>query len=115
MCSACCQSLSQLGWSATIVLPRYRGIGSRLVERFQSASAHSHAVGFYDALADSAAVFVDCRNCSIAKACGVGSADFGQPATPALLVRTAEFWARQESRPSVVHAHDWQAGLAPLR
>ena len=32
-----------------------------------------------------------------------------------LLVRAAlEFAARQRRRPSVVHAHDWQAGLAPV-
>jgi len=33
----------------------------------------------------------------------------------AMLVRAAfEFVARRETRPSVVHAHDWQAGLAPV-
>ena len=114
-------ALAQLGWSATIVLPRYRGItAGRLVEQFPvSIGAFTREVGFYETpLADGAtAVFVDCPDLFDREALyGVGGADYSDsPRRFALLVRAAlEFSVRQESRPSVVHAHDWQAGLAPV-
>jgi len=114
-------ALAQLGWSATIVLPRYRGItAGRLVEQFPvTIGAFTREVGFYEAvLAEGAtAVFIDCPDLFDREALyGVGGADYSDsPRRFALLVRAAlEFSARQESRPSVVHAHDWQAGLAPV-
>src|SRR5437868_2826122 len=73
--------LARLGWTATIVLPRYRGItAGSLVERFPiSIGAFTRDVGFYEApLADGAhAVFVDCPDLFDREALyGVGGVDY---------------------------------------
>jgi starch synthase len=113
--------LAELGWGATLVMPRYRGVtAGRLVEHFAiSVGAYTRDVGFYEApLAEGASVlFVDCPDLFDRDALyGVGGSDYpDSPRRAALLVRAAlEFAGRRESGPSVVHAHDWQAGLTPV-
>jgi starch synthase len=113
--------LAALGWSATIVLPRYRGVtAGEVVEHFPiNIGGFTRDVGFHEApLAGGAkALLVDCPDLFDRDALyGAGGVDYSDsPRRFGLLVRAAlEFAGRQETGPSVVHAHDWQAGLAPV-
>ena len=46
---------------------------------------------------------------------GIGNSDYADNARRfAMLVRAALEFAGRRGRPSIVHAHDWQAGLAPV-
>ena len=46
---------------------------------------------------------------------GIGNSDYVDNARRfAMLVRAALEFAARRGRPSIVHAHDWQAGLAPV-
>jgi starch synthase len=114
-------ALARLGWSATVVLPRYRGVSAgTLVETFPvSVGGFTRDAGFFEApLADGArAILVDCPELfDRAALYGVGSDDYADNARRfAFLVRAAlEFAAHRSPAPSIVHAHDWQAGLAPV-
>ena len=114
-------ALSRLGWDSTVALPRYRGVtAGSLVERFPVAvGGFTREIGFFEAsLPDGArALLVDCPEL-FDRDTLYGTADTDYPDNPlrfAMLVRAAlEFAGRQEAGPSVVHAHDWQAGLAPV-
>ena len=113
-------ALARLGWDVTVALPRYRGAAAgALIEHFPvSVGGYTREVGFFDApLADGAhALLVDCPELYDREAF-YGVDDAGYPDNPrrfAMLVRAAlEFLARRGAGRSVVHAHDWQAGLAP--
>jgi starch synthase len=114
-------ALARLGWSATVVLPRYRGVSAgTLVETFPvSVGGFTRDAGFFEApLADGArAILVDCPELfDRAALYGVGSDDYADNARRfAFLARAAlEFAGRRSPAPSIVHAHDWQAGLAPV-
>jgi starch synthase len=114
-------ALARLGWSAAVVLPRYRGVSAgTLVETFPvSVGGFTRDAGFFEApLADGArAILVDCPELyDRAALYGVGSDDYADNARRfAFLVRAAlEFAGRRSPAPSIVHAHDWQAGLAPV-
>src|SRR5437773_6578058 len=114
-------ALARLGWLVTLALPRYRGVDDgTLVERFPvTVGGFTSDVGFFEApLADGArALLVECPELyDRDELYGVGNADYADnPRRFAVLVRAAlEFAARRGSGPSVVHAHDWQAGLAPV-
>src|SRR6202011_2174460 len=63
------------------------------------------------------ALLVDCPELFDRQALyGVGNSDYPDNALRfAVLVRAAlEFAARRGTGPTIVHAHDWQAGLAPV-
>jgi starch synthase len=114
-------ALQRLGWDATIVLPRYRGVvaGSLSAAFPVSVGGYTREARFYTApLADGArAVLVD--NPDLYDRPGlytVENIDYPDNARRfAFLVRAAlEFAGRAATAPSVVHAHDWQAGLAPV-
>ena len=114
-------AVARLGWTATVTLPRYRGVeAGTLVDRFPvTIGGWTSEVGIYEApLAGGArARLVDCPELYDREApYGVGTADYpDNPRRFATLVRAAlEFAARTGERPSLVHAHDWQAGLAPV-
>ena len=114
-------ALARLGWSVTLALPRYRGVTSgSLVERVQiGVGGHTKQIGFYEAPleAGARAVLVDCPDLFDREGLyGVDHVDYSDNARRfATLVRAAlEFAGRQGVGPSVVHAHDWQAGLAPV-
>jgi starch synthase len=114
-------ALARLGCDVTLVLPRYRGIPvDREVERFPvTLGGYVADVGFCEAaLGDGArAVLIDCPDLYDRDGLyGVGNADYTDNARRfALLARAAlEFAGRRGTRPSIVHAHDWQAGLAPV-
>jgi starch synthase len=114
-------ALAHLGWDATVALPRYRGVSAGTqVETFPVAvGGFSRDAGFFEApLADGArALLIDCPDLYDRDALyGVDNSDYpDNPRRFAFLVRAAlEFAARRGTAPSIVHAHDWQAGLAPV-
>ena len=114
-------ALQRLGWDATVVLPRYRGVSAgALAETFPvTVGGYVREAGFYEApLADGArAVLVDCPDLYDRPGLyTVDNTDYPDNARRfAFLVRAAlELAARRGAGPSVVHAHDWQAGLAPV-
>jgi starch synthase len=75
-------------------------------------------VGFHEvSLAEGAnAVLVDCPDLFDREALyGIGNNDYTDNARRfAMLVRAALEFAARRGKPSIVHAHDWQAGLAPV-
>jgi starch synthase len=114
-------ALARLGWDATVVLPRYRGVAAGTeVDRFPiTVGGFTRDAIFFDApLADGAhAILVECPELyDRAALYGEGNVDYpDNPRRFAFLVRAAlEFGARHGTPPSLVHAHDWQAGLAPV-
>ena len=115
------QAIARLGWLVTLALPRYRGVGDgTLVERFVVPLGGSvFDVGFYEAPVASGAraLLIECPELYDRDGLyGIGNADYADnPRRFALLVRAAlEFVARRGAGQTVVHAHDWQAGLAPV-
>jgi starch synthase len=114
-------ALARLGWAATVALPRYRGIvAGAPVERMPVAlGGHTHDIVYFDApMGDGArALLVDCPELfDRAALYGIDNTEYeDNPRRFAVLVRAAlEFFAKRGVRPTVVHAHDWQAGLAPV-
>ncbi len=113
-------ALARLGWHATVALPRYRGAeaGRRIGGFPLSIGGQRHDVTLYEAPLDGAlAVLIDIpaffdRD----ELYGAGSADYPDNARRfAFLARAAlEYAALAPSALSVIHAHDWQAGLAPV-
>src|SRR5262245_10275894 len=114
-------ALARLGWDATVVLPRYRhvGAGKTPVTAFPLAiGGQRHGVTLYEVPVDGArAILVDIPELfDRDQLYGVGNADYpDNPRRFAFLARAAlEYAAQQPAAPSVIHAHDWQAGLAPV-
>jgi starch synthase len=114
-------ALQRLGWDATVALPRYRGVSAgTLVDTFAvTVGGYTRDAGFYEApLADNArAILIDCPDLYDRPGLyGSDSTDYPDNARRfAFLSRAAlEFAARRGAGPAVVHAHDWQAGLAPV-
>jgi starch synthase len=116
-------ALARLGWDTTLVLPKYKGVpdiaaGARTDTFPITVGAWTRDVGFFDApLGDGArAILVDCpelfeRDAPYAQ----GGVDYpDNPRRFAVLVRAALEYAVRHGAPSVVHAHDWQAALAPV-
>jgi starch synthase len=114
-------AIARLGWDATVAIPRYRGVtAGTLVDTFPvTVGGFVRDVRFFVAdLEDGArALLVDCPDLFDRDAL-YGPAGVDYPDSPrrfAMLVRaTLEFAARAAAPPSIVHAHDWQAGLAPV-
>jgi starch synthase len=114
-------ALARLGWDVTVALPKYRGVtAGTLIERVPvSVGGYTREIGLYDAaMADGArALLVECADLYDREFLySSGGVDYPDNARRfAVLVRAAlEFVARRGRRVSVVHAHDWQAGLAPV-
>ncbi len=114
-------ALARLGWDATLVLPKYRGVSAgALVASFPvSVGGYTRDAGFFESpLADGArAVLVECPDLYDREALyGLLNIDYPDNARRfAFLVRAAlELAARRGTAPSIVHAHDWQAALAPV-
>jgi starch synthase len=113
-------ALARLGWDVTVVVPRYRGVAAgRLVERFPlTLGGYQTDVGVFEApLAGARALLLDepalyHREHLYADQRGEYS---DNPRRFGFLVRAAlEHAARHGQRPDIVHAHEWQAGLAPV-
>ena len=115
------RALARLGWTATVALPRYRGIvAGAPVERMPIAvGGFAHDVVYFEAqMGDGArALLVDCPELFDRDSLyGPSNTEYDDnPRRFAVLVRASlEFFARRGVRPTIVHAHDWQAGLAPV-
>ena len=114
-------ALARLGWDVTLAIPRYRGVtAGQLIESFPiTVGPYVREVGFFEAdLRNGArAVLIDCPDLFDREGLyAVDSTDYSDnPRRFAMLVRAAfEFASRRGVAPSLVHAHDWQAGLAPV-
>ena len=114
-------ALARLGWDVTLALPKYRGVADGdVVERFiLTVGGFAREATFEAApLADGVrAILVRCDDLYDRDGIyGIGTTDYpDSPLRFAFLVRAAfEFVARVGTKPAVVHAHDWQAGLAPV-
>jgi starch synthase len=114
-------ALARLGWDVTLVLPRYRGIAAGdLVDRLRlNVGGFMREIALFETpLGPGArAVFVDAPDLyDRDELYAIGTLDYpDNPHRFAVLVRAAlEFAARWQVPPAVVHAHDWQGGLAPV-
>jgi starch synthase len=114
-------ALARLGWDVTLAIPRYRGTDAgTLIETFPvSVGGYTQNIGFFEAALDDGAraLLVDCPDLyDRAALYGDGHVDYpDNPRRFAMLVRAAfEFAGRAGRAPAIVHAHDWQAGLAPV-
>jgi starch synthase len=114
-------AVARLAWDVTLALPRYRGVdaGVRIDSFPVAVGGYVRDVVFFEAaLADGArALLIDCPDLFDRESLyGVRGVDYpDNPLRFAMLVRAAlEFVARRGIAPSIVHAHDWQAGLAPV-
>ena len=114
------QALGRLGWDVTLAVPRYRGTtDGELRDHFEMRIGGVAAdVGFFEAsLGTARAVLIDEPTLfDRDHLYGTQVGDYSDnPRRFAVLVRAAlEFIARRRIRPTIVHAHDWQAGLASV-
>ncbi len=114
-------ALGRLGLQVTVVVPRYAGVDAGeeidrfvlpLLDRPQEVGIREHLVA-----PNVNAVFVDCPSLFDREGLyGVGNDDYADNPRrfAALSVAALEFAARRASAPDVIHAHDWQAGLASV-
>jgi len=114
-------ALARLGCEVTVALPKYRGVAAGPEsERFAlTVGGYTNEVGFIEApLADGArALLVDCPDLFDREGIyGVQNGEYPDNARRyAMFVRAVLEWAgRRGRRPSIVHAHDWQGGLAAV-
>ena len=114
-------ALAKLGWDVTLVVPRYRGVsaGNYRETIGLRVGGVPIEVGIFEApLSDGGrALLIDAPTLFDRETLyGVGNADYpDNPFRFAVLTRAALEWAaHQRTGPSIVHAHDWQAGLAPV-
>jgi starch synthase len=114
------RALARLGWTVTVALPRYRGVtAGTLVGRFTvTVGAFAREVGFFEEVLDDGvvALLVDCPELyDREQLYGVDGSDYADnPRRFAMLVRAALEFTGRLGAPVLVHAHDWQAGLAPV-
>jgi starch synthase len=114
-------ALARLGWTVTLAVPRYHGTtAGEAAERFPLAvGGYVRDVTVFEAplAAGATAILIDCPDLfDRAALYGDQGGDYSDnPRRFAFLVRAAfEFIARRDARPDIVHAHDWQTGLAPV-
>jgi starch synthase len=113
-------AVARVGWEVTLVTPRYRGVNAgTLVGQFPlSVGGEKREVAFYEAPLEGGAraILVDCPDLFDREALySVENVDYADNARRfAFLVRAALEFAGRGWVPSVVHAHDWQAALAPV-
>jgi starch synthase len=113
-------ALARLEWDVTLMLPRYRGVDvDTPVATFPiSVGAFTGDAAFHEVpLADGArAILVGCDELYDREGLyGVDNIDYADNALRfAFLARAALEFAGRGAAPAVVHAHDWQGGLAPV-
>ncbi|MGE3177911.1 MAG: glycogen synthase GlgA [Vicinamibacterales bacterium] len=114
-------ALARLGWSVTVVTPRYRGVtaGSLAGRLPVHVGASSYDVGLFEAPMGEGVrgLLLDVPELYDREGLyHVQNVDYADnPRRFALLSKAALEWARLHGEPpSVVHAHDWQAGLVPV-
>ena len=114
-------ALARLGWRVRLVLPRYRGVDAgTLVQRlaFSIGGARVEVGVFEDVLPSGVRVtLIDAPELYAREGLyAAGGSDYpDNPRRFAVLAGAAlESTAERGETVSVVHAHDWQAGLAPV-
>jgi hypothetical protein len=122
MAAALPQALARLGHRVTLVLPKYRGTDVSQAQSqpvIVSLGGRSQEVTFhtYQSSGGVTTVFVDVPD--LFDRTGLPNSEEISDADNAwrfaLFNRAALEYARlQGERPSVIHAHDWQAGLVPV-
>src|SRR4029079_18105607 len=113
-------ALARLGWDVTLVVPRYRETkAGQFVDRFDlRVGGVSADITLSEASLDSArAILVD--EPTLYDRDALYSTELGDYADNArrfaVLVRAALAYSiRRNVLPTIVHAHDWQAGLTPV-
>ena len=115
------QAIARLGWDVTLVIPRHRGTrAGTLTDRLAvKVGGYQADLSVYQAsLCDGArALLLEAPALYDRDALyGAGGADYpDNPRRFGVLARAAlELAVRRGTAPSIVHAHDWQAGLAPV-
>jgi starch synthase len=120
--AALSDALIRVGHSVTLVLPRYRGVDTtggdrlqtrlRLGDRLQPVTMHEQWIAERHRL-----VLIDVPDLFDREALyGTSDGDYPDNAWRfAVFSRAALEYARlKQWRPSIIHAHDWQAGLVPV-
>ena len=114
-------ALARLGWDVTLVLPKYRGVdaGTEVERLALVVGGYATTVGCFEtSLGKGArAILIDAPDLyDRAELYGEGGVDYADsPRRFGVLARAAlEYVASRGVRPSIVHAHDWQAGLVPV-
>lgn len=114
-------AIARLGWDVTFFVPRYRGVDAgEFRERFGlTVGGYYSDVSLYEApMGDGARAMLVDEPSLFDRDSLYGNHDGDYDDNPhrfALLARAALEWAlRQPHGPAVVHAHDWQAALAPV-
>ena len=113
-------AIARLGWRVMVALPRYRGVAARTpVDAFDvTVGGVTHQAAVYETPLNGAlALLIDIPALfdrdEIYGAAGVDYPD--NPRRFAFLVRAVlEHASRRSLALDVIHAHDWQAGLAPV-
>lgn len=114
-------ALGRLGHDVTLVTPRYRGVGAGVLREMRSVRLGEFVLdaGFFEEPLGPRAriVFVECP--SLYHRDGLyneRNVDYADNALRfAFLSAAALDWAAAQPEPlDVIHAHDWQAGLAPI-
>ena len=120
--AALTDSLARLGHSVVLVLPRYRGIDTSGAQRIDARLRFGHReqpVAIHERqIADRVTLaLVDVPELFDRDALyGTAAGDYPDNAWRfAVLARAALEYPRvRQWRPSIIHAHDWQAGLVPV-
>lgn len=115
------QAIARLGWDVTLVVPRYRGTtaGTRVDRVAITVGGYHTDVNVYQEDIGNGARALLIEEPSLYDRDSLyasGGVDYPDNARRfAVLSRAAlELSMRNGSGPTVVHAHDWQAGLAPV-
>jgi starch synthase len=115
------EALSRLGWQATLIMPRYRGVdaGAKIGFSAVALGDYTAEVTFYEAALSSGArvVFLDVPELyRRTQLYAEGGKDYPDNARrfAALARASLEFCVLGGAKPDIVHAHDWQAALAPV-
>lgn len=115
------RALARLGHEVTVVTPRYRGIeaGTQLTRLDVHVGGVRAEVDLFEVLVEPGVrvLFADCPPLFARRGIyNEQNIDYPDNALRfAVLTLTALDWAAaQPDGPSIVHAHDWQTGLAPL-
>jgi starch synthase len=123
VCGALPKALARLGHRVTAFLPRYRSIpypaGEFLGSVHVPVDSVNRSVGFYRARLQEGVDVVFVEHPDFFDRSGLygqDGSDYGDNRLRfALFARSvAEFFRSRGERPSVFHAHDWQAGLLPV-
>lgn len=112
-------AIARLGWDVTLVVPRYRGVvdGTPVGRLALKVGGYACDPAFFEVplAASGRILLVDVPDLFARDSIYGDGADYpDSPRRFAVLVRAAFEWcAARGTRPSIVHAHDWQGVLRP--